>query len=50
MRDTENLDKTVYFDQKDAGMNSLQLSGHVTTKWLTVASPISQTQLYLPLT
>jgi hypothetical protein len=38
-RETENLDKAVSFDQKDASTNSLQLSRHVSTKWLTVASP-----------
>jgi hypothetical protein len=40
---------TVSFDQKGTGMYSLQLSGHVTTKWLTEASPISLTQCTCPL-
>jgi hypothetical protein len=39
MRDRENLDKAISFDQKGASMNLLQLSGHGSTKWLTVAPP-----------
>jgi hypothetical protein len=39
MRHTENLDKAISFDQKSASMCSLQLSGQVSTKWSTVASP-----------
>jgi hypothetical protein len=39
MRDRENLDKAISFDQKGASTYSLQLSGHVSTKRLTVAPP-----------
>jgi hypothetical protein len=39
MRQTENIDKAISFDQKGASMYSLQLSGHVSTKWPTVAPP-----------
>jgi hypothetical protein len=39
MKDRESLDKAISFDQKGASMHSLQRSGHVSTKWLTVASP-----------
>jgi hypothetical protein len=35
----ENLDKAISFDQKGTSTYSLQLSRHVSTKWLTVASP-----------
>jgi hypothetical protein len=49
-RDRKNLDKAISFDQKGTNMYSLQLSRHSCTKWLTVASPYSLTQLYLPLT
>jgi hypothetical protein len=41
MRDRENLDKEISFDQKGASMYSLQLSRQ-STKWPTVAS------LYIP--
>jgi hypothetical protein len=37
MRDRENLDKAISFDQKGASMCSLQLSKHTSTKKLTVA-------------
>jgi hypothetical protein len=39
MRDRGNLDKAISFDQKGASTYSLQLSRHMNTKWLTVASP-----------
>jgi hypothetical protein len=39
MRDRENLDKAISFDQRGASMYSLQLNRHMSTKWLTVASP-----------
>jgi hypothetical protein len=39
MRDREGLDKAISFDQKGASMYSLQLSGHLSTKWLTMAPP-----------
>jgi hypothetical protein len=39
MRNKENLDKAISFDQKGESMYSLQLSGQVSTQWLTVASP-----------
>jgi hypothetical protein len=39
MRDRENLDKAISFDQKGASMYSLQLSRYLSTKRLTVASP-----------
>jgi hypothetical protein len=35
--ETENLDKAISFDQKDASMYLLQLSRHMNTKWQTVA-------------
>jgi hypothetical protein len=35
----ETFDKAISFDQKGASMYSLQLSRHMSTKWLTVASP-----------
>jgi hypothetical protein len=39
-RETEkNLVKAISFDQKGASMYSLQLSGHMNTKWPTVSSP-----------
>jgi hypothetical protein len=37
--ETENPDKAISFDQKGESMYSLQLSGHMSTKWLTVAPP-----------
>jgi hypothetical protein len=39
MRDRENLDKAISFDQKGASMHSLQLSRHLSTKWPIVAPP-----------
>jgi hypothetical protein len=39
MRDRENLDEAISFDQKGAIMYSLQLSGDMSTKWPTVAPP-----------
>jgi hypothetical protein len=39
MRDKENLDKTIYFDQKSTNKYSLQLSGHRSIKWPTGAPP-----------
>jgi hypothetical protein len=39
MRDRENLEKAVSFDQKGTSMYSLQLSRHMSTKWSTVTSP-----------
>jgi hypothetical protein len=38
-RVTENLDKAISFDQKGASMCLLQMSRHVSIKWLTVAPP-----------
>jgi hypothetical protein len=39
IRDRENLDRAISFDQKSASTYSLKLSRHMSTKWLTVASP-----------
>jgi hypothetical protein len=39
MRERENLDKAISFDQEGASMYSLQLSRHMSAKWLTVAPP-----------
>jgi hypothetical protein len=39
MRDRENLDNSISFDQKDISTHSLQLSRHTSTRWPTVASP-----------
>jgi hypothetical protein len=38
-RETENLDKAISFDQKGTSLYLLQLSGHMSTRWLTVAPP-----------
>jgi hypothetical protein len=35
----QNLNKAISFDQKGESTYSLQLSGHVRTKWSTLASP-----------
>jgi hypothetical protein len=37
MRERENLDKAISFDQKGASMYSLQMSRHASTKWPTMA-------------
>jgi hypothetical protein len=39
MRGRENLEEAISFDLKGASMYSLQLSGHMSTKLSTVASP-----------
>jgi hypothetical protein len=38
MRDRENLDKSMSFDQKGASTYSLQLRRYRRTKWLTLTS------------
>jgi hypothetical protein len=43
-QETENLDKAISFDKKGASIYSLQLSRHMSTKWLLM----SLMQLYLP--
>jgi hypothetical protein len=48
-QETENLDKAISFDQNWASIYSLQLSRHLSTKWLTVASPcVPDTVLLAP--
>jgi hypothetical protein len=39
MRERENLEKAISFDQKSASTHSLQLSSQECTKWLIMDSP-----------